>query len=318
MIHYIAVVIWASGRWMPTTDWHRAEIESNVTTRCGQRPRNLWFTSAYHDVAADVQLMKGYGAAELAMLPGIVRWLETLAPWRAWVSRHSPAMKAGIWGVAGLSDRKQLERPTLWNLTGVEAFWRSETERRKGWSYFDHRDAWGCEISDDLSGEEFSDTVTVVKGSSVHPELCGGVAPRRQDSLLTSERAIAIHTTPLFVKGKYVDNCLPYLSYLRTFATAALLLPPETPSFRSGSRDTGQKYHGTTGVYELPGLDSSNASIFQAFPSGQTYNSATAASETSTHRQTRRNDAAERMVGSLLFGMPNSLLKHYSRPQSRT
>lgn len=105
----------------------RREIEMQVNTNCGSRPRTVWLQSGYHDIAKRDGSSRTKSTDQNIL--HAIAWAETLAPSRAWLSRHVAFKESEILNVTGFENRvSQL----LLN-------------RNSSWDYIDYRVAWACE-----------------------------------------------------------------------------------------------------------------------------------------------------------------------------
>ncbi len=124
----------------------RRGIAREVAAACGSRPREVWLNTGDHEWYYSNKTRGDPYALSTALpeeepisrefervLRKGMQFVETLAPSRAWVSRHlEPAMTNPPSPGIDVVGRR------------IEAWAQSETARRAGWRYVDHRQPWSC------------------------------------------------------------------------------------------------------------------------------------------------------------------------------
>lgn len=133
----------------------RAELLRASGAWCGRRPRELWLWSLYHDIWYTTYLSESERREHM-------RFLEALAPHRAWIGHHSTNFSR-----SSFHRGRKIITPYLFNVSAPEAWWRSEVVDLPGWRYVDYREAWGCETS--ALGEWTGGTDDLSHGQSAVP-----------------------------------------------------------------------------------------------------------------------------------------------------
>lgn len=162
---------------------------------CGDRPRVVWLQSGYHDVAGSNYLLFPNPSLKASQVPFnltdeqfhvriahhqvvwrnnanlALRWVETLAPRRAWLSRHS--------GRGAPIDVASLERHVQTTLLparraehvadSVDAS-KPTVAKPQPWLYVDAADAWACETTSSAGGRrhEAEHGLTYFDGIPMH------------------------------------------------------------------------------------------------------------------------------------------------------
>lgn len=104
----------------------RGEILNNSAEKCGKLRRVLWLESGYHEYLKN--LKTNFTRSHWPPIyQEVFTWVERLAPFRFWLSRHS-TIGERTHPLGELSD------------------WVSRAlSNRLGWTYVDYRDAWSCD-----------------------------------------------------------------------------------------------------------------------------------------------------------------------------